>query len=121
VWALGCILYEVLCGHQAFPLYRSDNGDDRLIYGRIKRGEFSLTNYGLAEGVSGPAKDLLKGLLEVDPTKRLSATEALKHPWIAGEPETRPNQPLTNTHESLKHKLEERRRREEERRARRNQ
>ena len=33
--------------------------------------------------VSQPAKDLVLKLLERDPTKRLSAEEALNHPWIA--------------------------------------
>lgn len=120
VWALGCILYEMLSGHQAFPLLRSDKGDDRLIYGRIKRGEYSLNNNGL-DAVSAEAKDLLKGLLCVDPTSRLSATEALKHPWVMGDPDQRPEKALSHAHETIKHKLEERRRREEERRARRNQ
>lgn len=120
VWALGCILYEMLSGHQAFPLFRSDQGNDALIYGRIQRGEFSLTNYGL-NTVSDEAKNLLKSLLEVDPVKRLSATEALKHPWIQSDPEMKSSAPLKTAHESLKHKLEERTRRQEERRARRNQ
>ena len=35
------------------------------------------------QGVSQPAKDLVLKLLERDPTKRLSAEEALNHPWIA--------------------------------------
>jgi serine/threonine protein kinase len=35
--------------------------------------------------VSPEAKDLVSKLLVVDPVKRLSATEALKHPWITGE------------------------------------
>ena len=94
--------------------------DDALIYGRIQRGEFSLTNYGL-NTVSDEAKNLLKSLLEVDPVKRLSATEALKHPWIQSDPEMKSSSPLKTAHESLKHKLEERTRRQEERRARRNQ
>ena len=33
-------------------------------------------------GISSEAKDLLVKLLEVDPEKRLSAEEALKHPWL---------------------------------------
>lgn len=35
--------------------------------------------------VSEESKDLVKKLIVVDPLKRLSATEALFHPWITGE------------------------------------
>ena len=33
----------------------------------------------------GAAKDLIKGLLTVQPNKRLAAAQALQHPWIAGD------------------------------------
>lgn len=36
-------------------------------------------------GISAEAQHLLSQLLEVDPGRRLSATEALRHPWITGE------------------------------------
>lgn len=32
--------------------------------------------------VSDSAKDLVKGLLEIDPAKRLSVEKALEHPWV---------------------------------------
>lgn len=32
--------------------------------------------------VSAPAKELLRGLLERDPKRRLKPSQALKHPWI---------------------------------------
>ena len=35
--------------------------------------------------VTNEAKDLLKRMLQLDPSKRLSASECLKHPWITGE------------------------------------
>ena len=34
--------------------------------------------------ISKDAKDLVKKMLVVDPTARLSASEALMHPWITG-------------------------------------
>ena len=37
--------------------------------------------------VSDKAKDLIRKLLCVDPEERLSATYALKHPWITNETE----------------------------------
>lgn len=41
MWSVGCILYEMLCGHQAFPIRAQDT--ERTFYGRIKRGEFDMT------------------------------------------------------------------------------
>jgi calcium-dependent protein kinase len=40
--------------------------------------------------ITGEAKDLVKGLLMVDPKIRLSAQEALIHPWISQKLPTRP-------------------------------
>ena len=37
------------------------------------------------DGISDMAKDLISKLLVVDPKKRLTAEEMLKHPWIMGE------------------------------------
>ena len=34
--------------------------------------------------ISNEAKNLLAGMLQVDPRKRLSASECLLHPWITG-------------------------------------
>ena len=36
-------------------------------------------------GISHGAQDLIDRILEPSPLKRLSATEALKHPWVLGE------------------------------------
>jgi len=59
------------------------------------------------KGISAEGKDLLLGLLTVDPTKRLSATEALKHPWITGEAHTDDHhQHLHDTHTNMKKKVE---------------
>ena len=38
--------------------------------------------------ISAAARDLLGQLLEVDPKKRLSAAEALRHPWLGLTPAT---------------------------------
>jgi serine/threonine protein kinase len=38
--------------------------------------------------ISSEAKDLVSNMLEVDPYKRWSASECLKHPWITGEAHT---------------------------------
>ena len=43
VWALGCVLYEILCGEQAFPIREHDT--EGKFYGRITRGEYDLHKY----------------------------------------------------------------------------
>lgn len=42
--------------------------------------------------VSAEAKDLLKHMLKVNPVDRLSATEALQHPWITRKGHTEEHQ-----------------------------
>lgn len=79
IWSLGCVLYEMLSGTIAFR-YRECSAE---LYARIKSGVFDL-NIPQMKPISVEAKDLIRGLLTIDPTKRLSATEALTHPWITG-------------------------------------
>lgn len=81
VWALGCVLYEMLSGEQAFPVREHDT--ESKFYGRITRAEYDMSRP-VWKKVSPEAKDLLKKMLVVDPAKRLSATECISHPWITG-------------------------------------
>jgi calcium/calmodulin-dependent protein kinase I len=78
MWSIGVILYVMLCGFP--PFY-----DETLpkLYKRIRHARFSFPSP-YWDTISDNAKDLVKKLLVVDPTKRLSATEALDHPWLQG-------------------------------------
>ena len=40
VWALGCVLYEMLCGEQAFPTREGDKKN--VFYARICEGKYDL-------------------------------------------------------------------------------
>jgi len=81
VWALGCVLYEMLSGEQAFPVKEHDT--ESKFYGRIAKGEYDQSKP-CWKKVSAEAKELLSHMLVVDPTHRWSASECLLHPWVTG-------------------------------------
>jgi serine/threonine protein kinase len=71
MWSVGCILYEMLSGHQAFPI--RDHDTESTFYGRIKRGDYDLSR-STWKKVSKEGKDLLQQMLKVDPEKRITGT-----------------------------------------------
>lgn len=75
MWSAGCILYILLCG---YPPFYGD--DDQEILRAVMRGEYEYEGEEWVE-VSDSAKELISSLI-CKPEKRLSAEEALKHPWI---------------------------------------
>lgn len=80
MWALGCILFIVLGGYPPF-----DSGSDQLrdIHKKCIQGDYNF-NAEVWNGVSDPAQNLIKALLEVNPTKRLTAAQVLKNQWATG-------------------------------------
>ncbi len=76
VWSVGIIVYISLCGYPPF------NGvTDNDIFESIERGHFQFPVQAWSDK-SDRAKDFIKCLLRRDPSRRLTAKEALDHPWI---------------------------------------
>jgi calcium-dependent protein kinase len=106
VWALGCVLFEMLTGEQAFPVREHDT--EGKFYGRIQRGEYhkDIPQY---KKISSEAKELIQNMLQVDPLVRWSASECLVHPWITGKIHSeRHSQPLTDAQAAIRHRIERR-------------
>eukprot|EP00980_Cylindrotheca_fusiformis_P005411 scaffold1157_cov122-Cylindrotheca_fusiformis.AAC.3 len=77
IWSVGVIAYLLLCG---FPPFNGDS-DGEILF-TIKNANLSFPSPEW-DDISPMAKDFVMALLDRDPSKRLSASEALKHPWIS--------------------------------------
>ena len=76
LWSIGVILYILLTGRPPF-----DGNDDEEILENVKKGVYDKWSYPFPL-LSPHAKDLITKLLQYDPKKRLSAEQALEHPWF---------------------------------------
>lgn len=76
MWACGVIMFTLMCG--APPFW---NRRQMIMIRQIMNGDYSFNNPEW-DVVSSEAKDLIKNLLVVDPTERLTASEALGHPFF---------------------------------------
>ena len=76
LWSLGVILFIMLSG---FPPFDGDT--DAEIIQTVKQGKLAFSQE-IWQSISDEAKDLIEKLLDRDPQTRISAQEALRHPWI---------------------------------------
>jgi serine/threonine protein kinase len=79
LWALGVITYFLLCGYTPF-----DRDSDFEEMQAILNADYSFTPLEYWRGVSDSAKDFIRRCLTIDPNKRMTAHEALQHPFVAG-------------------------------------
>ncbi len=79
VWAIGVITYFLLCGYTPFD--RDSNLEEMQA---ILVADYSFTPIEYWRGVSQSARRFIQRCLTIDPTKRMTAHEALSHEWIAG-------------------------------------
>lgn len=84
-WSLGVVLYAMLTGVLPWTLR-----NQAQLFEQIQRADFEIPGH-----ISVMPRDLLRRLMEPDPSARLSADEALEHPWVKDAPTHRfqSNQP----------------------------
>jgi calcium-dependent protein kinase len=71
IWSIGVVMYVLLCGYPPF-----NGANDKAIIESVLKGKFSLDEPEWDE-ISSEAKDLVKRMLEYDPSKRITAGDAL--------------------------------------------
>ncbi|KAK1757790.1 serine/threonine-protein kinase [Echria macrotheca] len=76
MWALGCVLYTLLCG---FPPFYDESIE--VLTEKVAKGQFTFLSPWW-DDISKSAQDLISHLLCVDPEKRFTIKEFLAHPWI---------------------------------------
>eukprot|EP00605_Chrysophyceae_sp_TOSAG23-4_P000356 GSChrysophyteH1.ASY1.ANO1.403.1 assembled CDS len=77
VFAAGVVLYILLCGRPPFQ-----SKSNREVLERTCRGTYSMDGPQW-DDVSDDAKDLVRGMLILDPSKRMTAAEVLEHKWLS--------------------------------------
>jgi len=78
VWALGSVLYTLLCG--GFPFSAASPAE---VHERIKQGRF----HSFPQHISRSARDLVSRCLTVDKKQRISVRHILQHPFFWSDDE----------------------------------
>ena len=72
IWSAGVTLYYMLAGVQPFKANKIEDLKEIILKGQFEK----------IEEVSDEANDLIKGMLELNPNKRFTIEDILKHPWL---------------------------------------
>ena len=93
MWSAGILLYILLCG---YPPFRGKTQSEQ--FRKVVEAPLDFPENRTWGTISQEAKDLVRKMLDRDPTVRITAQQALKHPWMATNVDT----PLPATQEELR-------------------
>jgi serine/threonine protein kinase len=79
MWSMGVILYMLLGGYP--PFYEPDD-DQKAMFRKILSASYQF-HADTWDVVSDEAKDMIRGLLTLDPERRLTVDQCLAHPWLS--------------------------------------
>ena len=97
IWACGVLLYVLLLGFTPYP-----SNDTQEIKSLISSGRFDFFENEEWFDFTLQARELVSSLLAYEPTNRITAKQALKHPWISKRDRVASKLHRTNTIEGLK-------------------
>lgn len=105
VWALGCVIFIMLCGWHPFQV--PDNLREQQH--RIVNGDLSELE---EEDITDDAKDIIRKMLCTDPSRRYTIEQLLRHPWLKTPVDAAhaslQQKPLVNTQKKIKSFLAQR-------------
>ncbi|KAJ1663238.1 MAPK-activated protein kinase Srk1 [Coemansia sp. RSA 1813] len=76
MWGLGCMLYAMVCG---FPPFYDE--DVKVLTRKVALGQYEFLSPWW-DGVNPQIKHLVSKLLELDPARRYTIQDFMRHPWI---------------------------------------
>ncbi|KAL7720209.1 Protein kinase [Entamoeba marina] len=79
IWSLGVILYIMIARYHPFSI-----SDEKEMRRQIKEGKLSFEG-SVWESKSSSVKDLIRRMIEVDPTKRITLNQIYKHEWVKNQ------------------------------------